>query len=83
MYKQIKEILGKVKGNSDLYLNCPNNTDIINDIGLDSIQLIDFSLKLEEELHINIDFEKFNFCHLQSIENLYQFLQQSIPNNHK
>ena len=74
MKEQIKEILGEIKGNPTLTISLTDETDIINDVGLDSLQMVTFILRLEEELDIEIDFDSFDFSHLSSLNRLCDFL---------
>jgi len=51
-------------------------TDIINDIGIDSLQLVRFLMRLEEELNITIDYETLTFEDLATIGSLENFLSR-------
>jgi acyl carrier protein len=51
-------------------------TDIINDIGIDSLQLVRFLMRLEEELNITIDYEALTFEDLATIGSLENFLSR-------
>ena len=72
--EKIKAILSQVQENPTAIETLSDDTDIINDIGLDSLQMVTFVLKLEEELGIEIDFDSFDFSHLSSIKSLSEFL---------
>ncbi len=76
MKEKIKEILSEIKENPAAAATLSDETDIINDVGLDSLQMVSFVLKLEEELDIEIDFDNFDFSHLSSINNLSEFLSK-------
>lgn len=51
-------------------------TDIINDIGIDSLQLVRFLMRLEEEMNITIDYETLTFEDLATIGSLEAFLSR-------
>ncbi len=51
------------------------DSDLINDAGLDSIQLITMILNLEDNLDIVIDFDDFDFDKINTIGNLAEFLK--------
>ena len=51
-------------------------TDIINDIGIDSLQLVRFLMRLEEELNITIDYETLTFEDLATIGSLENCLSR-------
>lgn len=72
--EKIKELLGEITGNPELTETLDGSTDIVNDIGLDSIQMINFVLMIEDEFQIQLDFENFDFSNLNSIDILTEFL---------
>ena len=74
--EKIKKILSGIQKNPALSETLSDDTDIINEVGLDSLQMVTFVLKLEEELDIEIDFDTFDFSHLSSIGNLAEFLSK-------
>lgn len=76
MKETIKEVLSEVKENSSAVATLSDNTDIINDIGLDSLQMVTFMLKLEEVLEIEIDFDNLDFSNLTSVGSLCDFLSK-------
>ena len=53
-------------------------TDIINDIGIDSIQLVRFMLSVEDELGISLDFDDLDFDDFSSIGALADYLMRNI-----
>ncbi|MEH1790998.1 MAG: phosphopantetheine-binding protein [Nostoc sp.] len=76
MQETIKKILSEVKDTPATAMALSDDTDIINDIGLDSLQMVTFMLKLEEELNIEIDFDNLDFSTLMSVGNLCDFLSK-------
>jgi acyl carrier protein len=74
MHERIKSILGGVKENPDLARSLPDNADIINDVGLDSLQMISFILTVEEEFGIQFDFDGFDYSYLNSIDEFARYL---------
>ncbi len=51
------------------------DSDLINDVGLDSIQLINMILNLEDNLDVVIDFDDFDFDEINTIGSLAEFLK--------
>lgn len=47
-----------------------DDADIVADIGLDSVQMLQFLLELEARLAIRIDFDRLDFDDLRSIRRL-------------
>jgi acyl carrier protein len=76
MIREIKLILEKVKGVPGLAAQLADSADIIEDIGLDSLQMMEFMLEVESQLNLEIDFEKLDFSYLKSIKKFSEILQQ-------
>ena len=81
MIPEIKLILEKIKGVPGLASQLPDSADIIEDIGLDSLQMMEFMLEVESQLNLEIDFEKLDFSYLKSIEKFSEILQQMKKTN--
>jgi len=80
MVEEIKIILEKVKGVPGLSQQLSNSTDLIEDVGLDSLQMMEFMLEVESHLGLQIDFEQLDFSYLKSIEKFSEFLGQMKKN---
>jgi acyl carrier protein len=74
MIDQIKSILEEVRGVPGLSQNLSDSASLIDDVGLDSLEMLTFMLKIEEQLRVRIDFEQMDFSYLQSIRALSEFL---------
>ena len=74
---KVKTILIEVKSLNPSQVNWGSNVSIIDDIGLDSLQIINFLLKIEDLLDIEIDFEEFNYNHLRSLDKFCGFLKKN------
>lgn len=74
MKNRIKEILAEVKEAPALAATLSDDADIINEVGLDSLQVVTFLFKLEEAFEIEIDFERFDYSDLSSIRRLAEKL---------
>ena len=81
MIQEIKLILEKIKGVPGLVAHLADSVDIIEDIGLDSLQMMEFMLEVESQLNLEIDFEKLDFSCLKSIETFSEVLQQMKKTN--
>lgn len=80
MYEKIIDILCTIKEDQpELRQSLSPETDLNNDIGLDSLQMIQFMLKVEEQLNVAIDYDHFDYEHLQSIEAFITFLNSCQP----
>ncbi|HEY2293508.1 MAG TPA: acyl carrier protein [Thermoanaerobaculia bacterium] len=74
MIDQIKSILEEVRGVPGLSQNLSDSASLIDDVGLDSLEMLTFMLKIEEQLRVRIDFEQMDFSYLQSIRALSELL---------
>ena len=76
MEKKVKEIIGEITNKPYLAQVLSDETDIINDVELDSLQMINFILRIEEEFDLEFDYDNFNYDHLSSITNFCQFISR-------
>lgn len=83
MIERIKKIISEIKEDPSLIQSLTATSDILNDVGLDSLQMITFMMRLEEEFGLELDFDNFNICHIITISRLSDFLisQQNEPTN--
>ena len=81
MISEIKLILEKIKGVPGLASQLADSADIIEDIGLDLLQMMEFMLEVESQLNLEIDFEKLDFSYLKSIEKFSEVLQKMKKSN--
>lgn len=80
MKERIKEILCYIKSEDSLTKeSIPENADIINDIGLDSLQLINFLLRVEDEFGIQVDFDNLDLSCFESLDAFCTYL--NLNNN--
>ncbi|UPK41662.1 acyl carrier protein [Paenibacillus pabuli] len=76
MYDKIVDILCAIKEDQpELRQSLSPATELNNDIGLDSLQMIQFMLKVEDQLNVIIDYDEFDYEHLQSIDTFITFLK--------
>lgn len=71
----IKRILTTVKALPGSTADLADDADLIEEIELDSIEMLNFMLELEAELQIRIDFDRMEFSMLSSIATLAAFLE--------
>ena len=73
----LKDVLADLRGDPELK-NLPDNASVITDVGLDSLELLQFMLEIEANLAIEVDFERLSYDHLESLTDLASFLD-SMP----
>ena len=72
------QILAEIKNEPDLAARIVPGTDIINELGLDSLQMINLALRVEDEFQITIDFETFDFDTLLSVQAFWEFIESMM-----
>jgi acyl carrier protein len=70
----LKQILAKVKADPQLFSRFPDSAHLVDEIGLDSIEMLQLMLEIESTLAIQIDFDRLEFSYLRSIDTLAAFL---------
>jgi len=70
----IKEVVAKVRGTPELALELTDTADLVDGLALDSLEMLQFMLELEDRLAIRIDFDLLEFSYLHSISALADFL---------
>ena len=81
MKDKIINLLGIVKEDLELPNKISDDANIINDVGLDSLQLLNFLLLVEEKLEVEINFEKLDSRYLSSITNFCEFISTQCSSN--
>jgi len=72
--EDVKQILERIKGQPGLASRLADDADIINEVGLDSLEMMEFMLEVESRLGLQINFERMSFDLVQSIEKFASFL---------
>jgi len=75
----IKKTLEKVKAISGMSETLSVYADLINCVGLDSLQMLRFMLELEERLDVMIDFDRLEYSYFNSIRTLAEFMVRMPP----
>lgn len=73
----LKDVLASLRGDPELK-NLPDHASVISDVGLDSLELLQFMLEIEANLAIEVDFERLSFDDLESLTDLATFVD-SMP----
>jgi len=74
MIEKIISILAELKEDEGLIEKLNGDSSIVDDVGLDSLQMINFMLRIEEEFEIEIDFDNFDFSYLSSIQSFVAYI---------
>ena len=76
MEEMIKELLAETIEDDSAKRSWNSDTDIINEIGIDSLQLVRFLLAVENRLGISLNYEEMSFDIFSSIGSLAKFLEE-------
>jgi acyl carrier protein len=71
----IKQMLAEVLRDTDSSPRVTDDSHIVNDLGLDSIQMIAFLLEVEAQLGVQIDFESLDISQLGSVKEFARFIE--------
>jgi acyl carrier protein len=72
---QLKLILSRIKENPALAETITDESHLMKDVGLTSLDMMYLLLELEEEFDIEIDISKINIEVFSSLNNLSSFVQ--------
>jgi len=75
----IKKLVAKVKGDPSLEARLGDRSDLVEEVGLDSLEMLRFMLEIEATLAVQIDFDRLEFSTLRSIDSLAAFLDAMPP----
>lgn len=76
--QKIKTILVEVTEGQFDKEKINNKTNIIDEIGLDSLQMINFILMLEDEFNLEIDFDEIEYEMFLKFSSLAEFVDEKI-----
>jgi acyl carrier protein len=69
----LKDVLADLRGDPGLKA-LPDDASVLSDVGLDSLELLQFMLEIEASLGVQVDFEALEYEHLGSLVDLASFL---------
>ncbi|HRI49765.1 MAG TPA: phosphopantetheine-binding protein [Pseudomonadota bacterium] len=70
----VVRVLSDIKRDPALRARIHRNTDLLDEVGLDSLELTEFMLRLEDEMGTELDLENFEFSYLRRVQDLLDFL---------
>lgn len=76
MQSKIIELIAKVKEDDGLTRSLHGSSHLVDDVGLDSLQLINLILLVEEEFAVEVDFDSFQVHHLSSLDRFTDYVTQ-------
>jgi acyl carrier protein len=73
----LKDVLADLRGDPELK-NLSDDASVLSDVGLDSLELLQFMIEVEAKLAVEVDFERLSYEQLESLTDLASFLD-SMP----
>ena len=73
----LARVLGEIKKDPSLVRRITPATDLLADVGLDSLELTELMLRLEEELGADLDVSQFDLRYLRRTQELVEFLSRA------
>ena len=67
VFSKIKDVLCGVLANGTAAADVATDADLVEDYGLDSLQMISFLLGVEDAFGVELDYESLDLDHLRSV----------------
>lgn len=74
MQDRIVRLISQVKDDAALERRVTGSSHLVDDVGLDSLQLINLILLVEEEFSVQVDFDSFEVKHLSSLDHFTDYV---------
>ncbi|MHA6532119.1 acyl carrier protein [Paenibacillus sp. BAC0078] len=74
MQQKIIKIIAEIKEEPRLLHTLNGASDLTMDAALDSLQIINFILRIEDEFDIEVDFDTFDLEHLKSVDRFTEYV---------
>ena len=79
MEERLRQILAETFEDSNLENSVGLDTDLIHDVGLDSLRMIQLLLRAEDEFDIEIDYETLDITTLSSLRHFCDYIRSRTP----
>ena len=74
MREKIVKLIAQVKEDAALADRLNGSSHLVDDLGLDSLQLINLILLIEDEFEVEVDFNSFQVDHLSSLDRFTNYV---------
>jgi acyl carrier protein len=74
VYQQVKNVLVAVLANGTTAEEVSTDADLVEEYGLDSLQMISFLLGVEDEFDVELDYESLDLDHLRSVRQFSEWV---------
>lgn len=79
MEERLRQILADIFEDGNLAKTVSLDTDLIHDVGLDSLKMIRLLLRTEDAFDIEIDYENLNIACLTSLRHFCDYIRSRTP----
>lgn len=77
MLRRLIVIVAEVLGDRELVSKLSAESDLLADAGLDSIEMTELMLRIEDEFGVELDYERLELHHFRKLSRLEEFLNES------
>ncbi|WTW93981.1 acyl carrier protein [Streptomycetaceae bacterium NBC_01309] len=76
--RRLKVLAARALGDPDMAGRIGDDADLVDELGLDSIQMIQFLLGTEDEFDLELDFEALELDHIRSVRLFAVFVLREV-----
>jgi acyl carrier protein len=81
--EHMRELVRRVMDDPELAAGITEDTNLFDDLGIDSLHMINFLLGAEEEFGVEVDFESLREEHLHSVRTFCAFIRGVAPDDRR
>jgi acyl carrier protein len=75
MRERIIELIAQVKEDPSIAKQMVGSSHLVNEVGLDSLKVINLILLVEQEFSVEVDFDSFEIDHLSSLDKFVGYVE--------
>lgn len=75
---RLEGVVTRTMGDAHTALSVGDDDDIVNGLGIDSMQMIRLLLEVEATFGVSLDFEQLDLAHLRSVRAFSSFIEGSM-----
>ncbi|NUU21880.1 MAG: acyl carrier protein [Streptomycetaceae bacterium] len=75
---RLKALVAEILGDPGLAAGIADDADLVDELGLDSVQMIRFLLGTEDAFDLELDFEALELDHIRSVRLFAEFVLREV-----